>query len=113
MKKYLWFDFENAPHVWIFKELLSAFPEYEIIITVRNFSSTVGLCNYLKIPYEIVGKQLNKKSNIGKFIAVIIRAFLLKKYLNKKGIKPVLSISHGSRSQALASHHDGNQTNIS
>ena len=113
MKKYLWFDFENAPHVWIFKELLSAFPEYEIIITVRNFSSTVGLCNYLKIPYEIVGKQLNKKSNIGKFIAVIIRAFLLKKYLNKKRNKT--SFINFSRFPFSSSGvpYDGNQTNIS
>ena len=103
VKKYLWFDFENAPHVWIFKELLSAFPENEVIVTVRNFSSTVGICDYLKIPYEIVGKQSKSKSNIGKFGSVVNRAFSLRRYFYKKKIKPSLSISHGSRSQAIAS----------
>ena len=103
MKNIIWFDFENAPHVWIFKEFLTAFPESEIIITVRNFSSTIGICNYLNIPFEVVGKQSKNKSNIGKLYAVIKRAFALRKYFKRKKIKPSLAISHGSRSQAIAS----------
>lgn len=103
MKSIIWFDFENAPHVWIFKEFLTAFPESEIIITVRNFSSTIGICNYLNIPFEVVGQQSKSKSNIGKFYSIIRRSFALKKYFKEKKIKPSLSISHGSRSQAIAS----------
>lgn len=104
MKKIIWFDFENAPHAWVFKELISSLSDHcEMIVTSRNFSSTVGISKLLNIPNEVIGKFSKSKSNLGKFFSVVKRSFLLRKYLINRNLKPSLSISHCSRSQALAS----------
>lgn len=100
----IWFDFENAPHVWVFKELVKSFPKSEVIITARNFSSTIGICRHLNIPFEAIGPTTQSSSNAGKFINTIKRAYALRKFLRKNKISPLIAISHGSRSQALASY---------
>jgi predicted glycosyltransferase len=106
MKKLIWIDFENAPHVWVLKEFIGQLKNdgIDIIITARNFSSTIQLCEYLKIPFiEISAKKIYKKK-YGKLLSTIYRAFLLMKCIKSKKLKPNLAISHGSRSQGLAAY---------
>lgn len=104
-KELIWFDFENAPHVWIFSEIIAALAkEHEILVTIRDFSSTIAISKLLEINGTVIGKSGGKKSNLSKFSLVIQRALELRKYLKNKQLKPKLAISHCSRSQALASY---------
>lgn len=103
MKESIWFDFENAPHVWVFSEIISVLAEeYEVVVTIRDFSSTTAISKLLKINGSPIGKGGGKKSNLSKFSSVLSRAFELRRYLRNNQIKPKLAISHCSRSQALA-----------
>lgn len=100
-----WFDLENAPHVWVLKEFISSFKKegFDTLITARDFSVTVNLCNYLGVNIDYFTKVSNTKSRLKKLSNTINRGVELSKFLKSKNIKPVLSISHGSRSQAFAS----------
>lgn len=101
MKK-IWFDLENSPHAWILKDFIRAFEaqHFECIITARDFAQTFALCDYMGFHYEKIGQAAKSSSGIKKALSVVDRARLLWKYVNQE--RPVLCISHGSRSQALA-----------
>lgn len=102
--KTIWIDFENAPHVWVLKEFITEFKKHElrVVITARDFSSTVGLCNLLGIKANIIGKNHHGKNKWLKSFRILERAILLYNFLKKDKIKPQIAISHGSRSQSLA-----------
>ena len=103
--KTLWFDFENAPHVWVLKEIIKTLESkgYKAFITARDFSNTLSLCDYLNIPYTDVSVNKNNSGKISKFYSIFLRSVKLKRLLRNNNIKPLIAISHGSRSQALAS----------
>lgn len=104
MNKVVWFDFENAPHVWILKEIINSFQKegIETLITARDFSVTLGLSEHLGIKLDKVSRCKNYKAKFGKLYGVLSRGIELVNYLSKQEIKPVLAVSHGSRSQAFA-----------
>jgi uncharacterized protein len=99
----IWFDFENAPHVWVLKEIIRRFENegIEYFLTARDFSSTVKLSHYLGFNPVVIGNSQNIKSPLGKLANTIKRSYLLKKYISQKKYKPTLAVSHGSRSQAF------------
>lgn len=102
----VWIDFENAPHVWVFKEFIKRFEldNIEVLISARDFSYTLQLCEYFRINAIVVDSKSKSKSNLSKLKSVIERGFKLRDFLKKNKIEPTLSISHGSRSQAFASY---------
>ncbi|MEM4396769.1 MAG: DUF354 domain-containing protein [Candidatus Woesearchaeota archaeon] len=102
----VWIDFENAPHVWVFKEFIERFRKdnIDVLITARNFSYTLQLCDYFGLKPIIIDGKCASKSNLSKLKAIIDRGLKLKEFIKKINIKPILSISHGSRSQAFASY---------
>lgn len=104
MSKIVWFDFENAPHVWILKEIINCFQKegIETLITARDFSVTLSLSEYLGIKLDKISSCNNYKSKVGKLYGVLSRGIELVNYLSKREIKPVLAVSHGSRSQVFA-----------
>ena len=104
-KKILWFDFENAPHVWVLKEIMNYFKEKnEVIITARNYGYTYKLCDLLNFKYVKINTGKSRISNAGKLLSVVQRGIRLKKYLEDIKIRPDIAISHGSRSQGLAAY---------
>ena len=104
MGNLVWFDFENTPHVWTLKEIISALKSegFETIITSKNSSAIIDLSKYLNIQIDYVKQSKIYKSKYGKFYGVIYRALSLANYIYKNNLKPALAISHGSRAQALA-----------
>ncbi|MCK4662435.1 MAG: DUF354 domain-containing protein [Bacteroidales bacterium] len=104
--KTIWFDLENAPHVWILKEIINFFKDeqYKIIITARDFSSTIELCNLIHLDHVNISLKNHTTSTFGKVINTIKRSFLLRKFLKNNKIQPDIAISHGSRSQAFAAY---------
>lgn len=109
MNKVIWFDFENAPHVWILKEIITQLERngYEVILTARDFSSTVKLSEYCGFKPAVIGGKVVSKSSLDKFYYTIKRGFELKCYIKKQKKIPLLAVSHGSRSQALAAYFLG------
>ncbi|MBD3183153.1 DUF354 domain-containing protein [Candidatus Poribacteria bacterium] len=103
-KRYLWFDFENAPHVLILSPIIRHFQDkgYECILTARNFSCTVGLCKTMGYNAQVVGKSGTAKTKLGKSVMVLKRSGGLYRKLWRKPFS--MAMSHGSRSQALAAH---------
>lgn len=106
LDKTIWFDLENAPHVWILKEFIEKFESEncKTVITARDFSSTISLCEYLKIKYKNISIEKTFRTKYGKFYGAFCRSLKLKNYISQLKIKPTLAISHGSRSQALAAY---------
>lgn len=105
-KKTIWFDFENAPQVWVFKEIIKKLEHngHNIILTARDFSSTISLSKYFGLNPIIVGEKTNSKTNFTKLVSTINRGIELAKFIRNQIVKPVLAISHGSRSLAFASY---------
>jgi len=101
-KKTIWFDFENAPHVWVLKPLYEYFKAkgFECICSARNFSYTLDLLKKAGIKADSQNVLISKNKLI-KIFATIIRAFRLAMLYKKRKID--LALSHGSRSQILAS----------
>lgn len=104
MKKIIWIDFENAPHVWVFKEIINKLrnENKEVLITARDFSSTINLCNYFGFHPISKEKKYFTKSTIGKIYHTIKRGLYLAKLIKSNNTLPNLALSHGSRSQAFA-----------
>ena len=100
----IWFDFENAPHVWILKEIINYFHAEgnATLITARDFSVTLSLSEYLGIKVDKVSYTKTYKTKYGKLYSVLSRGLELANYISRKESKPVLAVSHGSRSQAFA-----------
>lgn len=104
--RYIWIDFENAPHVWVLKELIGALKDngFSVLVTARNFSSTIALCRYMGIEFREVDCPIHPKARAGKLLSIIWRGLKLRNYIKRSGLGlPLLAVSHGSRSQALAS----------
>ncbi|MBN2860293.1 MAG: DUF354 domain-containing protein [Sphaerochaetaceae bacterium] len=98
----LWFDFENAPQVLVLEPLIRRFREegYGTVLTARRFSMTVELCRKRGLDAVELGSGSTSGSTVVKILKVFQRAFKLKRLL--KNQKPLIGISHASRSQLLA-----------
>ena len=72
MKKTVWFDLDNSPHVPLFKPVLKELDKREsnYIITSRKFAQTEELLKLWKIPHHLIGKH-GGKNKIKKVINLI------------------------------------------
>ena len=108
-KPAVWLDFENAPHVWVLTPIIDYLRRegYPLILTARDFSCTVGLCQRLGHSIQVVGRPGIGKSDLAKRLKVGERALSLyvRLFGHRKGV--ALALSHGSRSQILAAHYLG------
>ncbi len=100
----IWIDFENAPHVWVFKEVITHLRArgFEVVMTARDFSSTIRLCAHLGLEVELLGDTHATGSNLSKLMQVVQRAMALRRFIRRRGELPAVALSHSSRSQGLA-----------
>lgn len=98
----IWFDLDNSPHIPLFRPIFHELESRnkDIFITAREFAQTKQLLDFWKIQYKLVGKH-GGKSKILKISNLLSRGYQLKKHIQKKNIS--LAVSHGSRTQLLAS----------
>lgn len=103
-KRSIWIDFENAPHVWVLSPIVEYLrgKGYSLILTARDFSSTLGLCRWLGFDVRILGSAGGGKHAITKAEKILHRSCQL--YFSLFGTRNNigLALSHGSRTQALA-----------
>ena len=102
--KTIWFDFENAPQVLVLEPLIRRFQEdgFKTILTARRFSMTVDLCEERGLDVHVIGSGSKSSSRIAKISRVLQRAFMLWRLRALRKNKPILGISHASRSQLIA-----------
>jgi predicted glycosyltransferase len=104
MKKAIWIDVDNSPHVPLFAPLIKSYRAagVEVILTARNHAQTIELLENAGFggTFEIIGKHYGK-NKFNKIRGLLVRARQLVSYIkNHKNIK--VAVSHGSRSMVLA-----------
>ncbi len=104
MKKAIWIDVDNSPHVPLFAPLIKFYRDsgVEVVLTARNHAQTIELLENAGFggTFEIIGKHYGK-NKFNKVKGLLVRAKELVSYIkNRKNIK--VAISHGSRSMVLA-----------
>lgn len=97
----LWFDLDNSPHVPLFNPILLELSKRQIdyLVTARDFAQTRELLQLCNIDYTLIGGH-GGKNKVKKIANLFYRAHQLKKVIKEKHIS--LSISHGSRTQLVA-----------
>jgi hypothetical protein len=105
MKKAIWIDVDNSPHVPLFAPLIRSYREngVEVTLTARNHSQTIELLENegFSGTFEVIGEHYGK-SKFHKIRGLLLRAKQLVSYLKKNGAKIKVAVSHGSRSMILA-----------
>ncbi len=104
MKKAIWIDVDNSPHVPLFAPLIKFYRDsgIEVVLTARDHAQTIELLENADFSgtYEIIGKHYGK-NKLNKIRGLLVRAGQLKAFIkNKKNI--AVAVSHGSRSMVLA-----------
>ncbi|WP_419662182.1 conserved uncharacterized protein, DUF354 [Desulfosarcina variabilis str. Montpellier] len=101
MKKKIWIDLDNSPHVLFFYPLIKELEKkgYSLLITARDYAQVTGLVKLFEINASIIGKHYGKKKLI-KIIGFFFRSVQLLIAIHKE--HPDIAFSHFSRSQILA-----------
>lgn len=104
VREVIWFDFENAPQVLVLEPLIRRFQEdgFRTILTARRFSMTVELCKERGLDVHVIGSGSKSGSRFAKISKVLQRAFMLWRLGALRKNKPIIGISHASRSQLIA-----------
>ncbi|MCK4978763.1 MAG: DUF354 domain-containing protein [Candidatus Delongbacteria bacterium] len=101
MKKAVWIDIDNSPHVQIFEHIVKELEkEYIVYITARDYNQTLGLLELKGIKYKLVGKHPGKNL-FNKYFFNLLRTFRL--FIWGIGKNITLSVTHGARAGILAS----------
>lgn len=102
-KKKIWIDLDNSPHVPFFVPIIKELEKKDIKITVtaRDCFQVCGLADLHRMKYRRIGRHYGKNKAM-KVIGTLLRAFQLIPVALKE--KPILSVSHGSRSQLVSSY---------
>ncbi|MBN1308719.1 MAG: DUF354 domain-containing protein [Chitinispirillaceae bacterium] len=100
--KTIWIDLDNTPHVVFFKPIIRELESrgYHIVVSARDCFQVCGLADLVGIKYSRIGKHYGKNKLI-KGVGLIIRSVQMIPFALK--VKPLLALSHGSRSQLLLS----------
>jgi hypothetical protein len=100
-RRKIWIDLDNSPHVPLFKPIINELDRrgYECVVTSRDCFQVAGLVELHGLKCKTIGKHYGKNS-LMKLFGLVYRGLQLMPYALKK--KPLLALSHGSRSQHLA-----------
>ncbi len=98
--KEIWIDLDNSPHVPFFHPIIGQLEKqgYPVLITARNRFQVCELADHFKMKYKCVGRHYGKNKMV-KVFWLTLRALQLLPTIIKG--KPLLAVSHGSRSQIL------------
>lgn len=99
VKKKIWIDLENSPHVPFFYPIIGELQkQYSIVVTARDCFQVCGLADLFHMQYRRIGRHYGKHY-LNKFAGLLIRSIqILPTAITEK---PDLAMNHGSRSQLL------------
>lgn len=97
----IWIDLDNSPHVPFFKPIVEQLESrgFKVLLTARDCFQVCGLAEQLHIECAPIGKHYGK-NRIMKLVGLAIRSLQLMPKAFRA--RPVLAVSHGSRSQLVA-----------
>jgi predicted glycosyltransferase len=105
MKKAIWIDVDNSPHVPLFAPLVKFYRDsgVEVILTARNHAQTIELLENAGFAgaFEVIGKHYGK-NKFNKIRGLLVRAKQLASYIKNRRTNIKVAVSHGSRSMVLA-----------
>ena len=100
----IWIDLDNSPHVPLFVPIIRHYrgAGIEVTLTARDHAQTLELLDLAGFSgtYTIIGTHAGA-SKIRKLANLMSRAFQLAWHI-RRDTKPVVAISHGSRSMVVA-----------
>ncbi len=101
-KRKIWIDLDNSPHVPLFVPIIEELQKrgYSIALTARDCFQVRELADLFHLNYKLIGHH-SGRSKIRKLAGLCLRALHLVPIILRE--KPVLAVSHGSRSQLIAS----------
>ena len=101
-RKKIWIDLDNSPHVPFFVPIMEELRKrgHEVFVSARNSYQVCDLLRLHNIQCEVLGGHWGKHRLL-KILGTCVRAVRLLPLILKS--RPDLSISHGSRSQVIAS----------
>lgn len=104
MNTVLWIDFENAPHVWVFSQIIRdlRLKGVRIIMTARDFSYTLPLCGRFGFDVKVAGIKGTGRNNVHKAMRLMVRSLSLCRLMREQNNDKTLALSFGSRSQIMA-----------
>lgn len=96
----VWIDLDNSPHVPFFKPIIAELEKsgYAVVVTARDCFQVCGLTELLNLPCKRIGRHYGK-NKIAKACGLLYRALQLAPTIVSE--RPVLALSHGSRSQSI------------
>ena len=97
----IWIDLDNSPHVPFFRPIVPALRRlgYTVAVTARDAFNVADLLRLHQVEATTVGRHFGKHKAM-KVLGLGVRAAQLLPFALRH--RPVLAVSHGSRSQALA-----------
>jgi predicted glycosyltransferase len=99
----IWIDLDNTPHVVFFEPIIEELRSrgYPLLITARDAFQVCELADQKKVPYVRIGRHYGK-NRFRKAAGLLFRALQLAPVAFRE--RPVLSLSHGARSQIIISN---------
>lgn len=105
MSKAIWFDLDNSPHVPLFAPIIRHYRQngIEVVITARDHSQTIELLDLHGFAgrFKMIGKHYGG-DKVAKAWGLIVRASKLVSYIASLPERPIVAVSHGSRSMVIA-----------
>lgn len=98
----LWLDLDNSPHVPLYAPLIEHLKGegWELIVTARDFAQTLDLVRLHNVDALPVGEHAGK-NKVKKVLNLPVRTGQLMNAV--RSFRPEIALSHGSRTQTLAS----------
>jgi len=98
----IWIDLDNSPHVPLFVPIMAELEKigYSVVLTTRDCFQVCGLADYYHLRYRKIGKHYGANKLL-KVLGTIWRSIQLAPVVIRE--RPVVSLSHGSRSLILLS----------
>lgn len=97
----IWIDLDNSPHVPFFRPIIRQLKSsgYEVLVTARDCFQVCALTEQLQVACQPIGRHYGRNRAM-KFAGLGIRTLQLLPAARRA--RPVLAVSHGSRSQLVA-----------
>src|SRR4051794_11123562 len=105
MSKAIWIDLDNSPHVPLFAPIVRHYRRQgvEVVLTARDHSQTVELLDLHGFAgrFKVIGRHYGG-NKLAKSWGLVVRASKLVSYIANLRSRPLVAVSHGSRSMVIA-----------
>lgn len=105
----IWIDLANSPHVLFFAPIMKQLAQnkHRMLITLKDFSETLGLAERYGIHGNVIGKH-SGRNRAKKVICTFTRSIRLAKHI--RGDDVDIAVSHNSYAQIIAGRIRGCKT---